>query len=166
MSKTFLISDTHFGHENILKFDPPRPFSSIKEHDQTIIDNWNKIVGTNDKVYHLGDIGFPNSGYTGRVLSALNGTKVLIKGNHDALKLSVYSQYFKDIRAYHQLDKIILAHIPLHPDSLSRWRGQIHGHTHFKNMGDPKYYNVCVEQTNYFPIDFEEINEHFKSLGI
>lgn len=167
---TWLIGDTHFGHANILKFDPPRPFDDIQEHDQTLIDNWNRVVHPKDKVYHLGDVGFKNATYLGRILSCLNGEKVLIKGNHDQLKLSQYAQYFKDIRACHQLDRLFLAHIPIHPSSLGRWKGQIHGHTHFNNVmldqhnKDPRYFNVSVEQIDYTPIAFETIRKYYEAL--
>lgn len=161
MSQTWLIGDTHFGHENILKFTPPRPFDTIEEHDQTLIDNWNSVVRPDDKVYHVGDVGFKNATYLGRILSCLNGTKVLIKGNHDQLKLSQYALYFKDVRAYHQLDRIILAHIPIHPASLGRWKGQIHGHTHFNSLDDPRYYNVSVEVVDYTPVNFDTIKKYY-----
>ena len=50
----WIISDTHFQHENILKFEPTRPGSTIQEHDEALIDNWNSVVKPGDKVYHLG----------------------------------------------------------------------------------------------------------------
>ena len=88
---TFLISDTHFGHKNILSFKRNdgtslRPaFNSIEEHDEFLIDNWNKVVSPTDKIYHLGDVGFYNVSKLLEVMSRLNGRKVLIKGNHDNL---------------------------------------------------------------------------------
>lgn len=169
--KTFLISDTHFGHANILKFTIEdgsllRPgFESIQEHDEYLIEQWNKVVGPNDKVYHLGDVGFKSFTALSLILQRLNGTKVLIKGNHDNFKLAQYAQFFKDVRATHQLDKCILSHIPLHPDSLSRWRGNIHGHTHHRWLEDKRYFNVAVECCyQYQPMDFEFVREYYKNL--
>ena len=65
MTKTFLIADTHFGHNNIINFLKPdgsklRNFLSIYDHDEYIIDKWNSVVKPEDKVYHLGDVGFKN----------------------------------------------------------------------------------------------------------
>ena len=164
--QTFLISDTHFGHENILKFlredgTPLRPgFNSISEHDQYLIYRWNSVVKPEDKVYHLGDIGFKNFSYAKRIFDALNGTKVLIKGNHDNFKLSQYEQIFKDVRGSHVLDKFVLTHIPIHPYSLDRWEGNIHGHLHSYNINDPRYINVSVEQLDdYTPINFEVLRK-------
>lgn len=162
MSKTFLISDTHFGHANILTFkkqngDPLRSFHNIVEHDEHLIEQWNKTVSPNDKVYHLGDVGFKNFTNLSLILNRLNGTKVLIKGNHDNFKLSQYQQYFKDVRASHTLDKFILTHIPIHPESVGRWKANIHGHLHDNSLKDNRYFNVSVEKTNYAPLDFEFI---------
>ena len=166
--KTFLIGDTHFGHSNILTFkkqdgSPLRVFDNIYEHDEYLIYKWNLVVKPEDKVYHLGDVGFRNFTTLNQILSRLNGSKILIKGNHDNMKLSQYAQHFKDIRGSHTLDKFILTHIPIHPDSLSRWVGNIHGHMHSNSLPDSRYINVSVEQLNdYTPIDFEEIKRKFK----
>jgi calcineurin-like phosphoesterase family protein len=166
---TFLIGDTHFGHGNILTFlkgdgSLLRPnFKDINEHDEHLIHQWNKVVGVNDKVYHLGDVGFKNFTELSKILARLNGEKVLIKGNHDNFKLSQYAQFFKDVRGSHQLDKFILTHIPIHPDSMYRWVGNIHGHLHDNSLLDKKYINVSVEKLkDYSPIPFEEIRARFK----
>lgn len=168
MAKVFLISDTHFGHANILTFRSRlnesllRPgFKDINHHDEVLIENWNKVVGPNDKVYHLGDIGFKNFTTIKQTFDRLNGTKVLIKGNHDNFKISQYAQIFKDVRSYHVLDKFVLSHIPIHPDSVGRWKANIHGHLHEETIKDPRYINVAVEQINYTPIDFEVIRKKF-----
>jgi calcineurin-like phosphoesterase family protein len=123
----------------------------------------NLVVGKEDRVYHLGDFCFSNRHL--EILSNLNGKHVLIKGNHDKLKMSQYSQYFDDVRGTHQLDGFILSHIPLHPASLTRWPVNIHGHLHSYNVTkedgsiDNRYFSVCVEQPhmNYAPISLEQI---------
>jgi len=174
MSNCFVISDTHFGHSNILTFKrtdgtPLREgFTSIKDHDLELIKRWNSVVNKGDKVYHLGDVGFTNFPYIKNIFDALNGTKVLIKGNHDNFKLSQYMQIFKDVRATHVLDKWVLSHVPVHPQSLDRWKGNLHGHLHehcimetipgLGKQDDSRYRNLCVEHINYTPVPFEEIN--------
>jgi calcineurin-like phosphoesterase family protein len=90
-------------------------------------------------------------------LALMHGDKVLIKGNHDQAKLSQYAPYFRDIRAYWQLGGCLLSHIPVHPESLSRWRANIHGHTHDRRVmlgdePDTRYVCVSVEQTDYRPV--------------
>lgn len=169
--ETWLISDTHFGHENILKFKEEdgtylRYFDSVGEMDEQLIKNWNSLVKPSDKVYHLGDVAFAKWNYIQEIFTRLNGTKVLIKGNHDNwFKLSQYAQLFKDIRASHVLDKILLAHIPIHPLSLNRWKGQVHGHLHNRIVpDDPRYYNVSVERTKYQPVNFHTIRKYYEAL--
>lgn len=166
MTTTFLTSDLHLGHAGILAFKdknghPLRPFTDLEEMHSTIITNWNSIVKPQDKVYVLGDVVIKRWAFN--VLEGLNGDKVLIKGNHDIFKLKDYLPYFRDVRAYSLLDRAFLSHIPIHPDSLSRWRANIHGHTHCNFMmtpfgkPDPRYINVCVEQTNYTPIAWDAV---------
>lgn len=162
--RIFLISDHHFSHNNILTFkrndgSPLRDFPSVSIMNEYMIQKWNDVVKPGDKVYHLGDVTFSNRFLP--IMDNLHGEKVLIKGNHDNLKISQYMQYFKDVRAYHVLDKIVLAHVPIHPESLQRWKGQVHGHTHANNLIDPKYVNVSVENVDYTPVDFEQIREYF-----
>jgi len=177
--KTFLISDTHFGHENAYKFKnddgtPMRPWDSAEEADEVMVDNWNKTVGEFDKVYHLGDVAISKRSIY--IMGRLNGKKCLIKGNHDIFKLKDYLPYFYDIRGSHKINNFILSHIPVHPREFERWSdGNIHGHLHenvvnYPNkwskygnvIKDPRYYSVCVEQINYTPINFEQIVEEMK----
>lgn len=162
MANTFFISDTHFGHANIIKFErddgtPLRPFDTVEDMDEALVKNWNDRVGVKDTVYHLGDVVINRKALP--TMDRLNGRKVLIKGNHDIFKLKDYVKYFDDIRAYKVMPKhrIICSHIPIHPDSLERWNLNIQGHLHANNLPDKKYFNVSVEQINYTPITLEEI---------
>ena len=174
MARIFVIADTHFGHSNIIKFTNDQgeiirkdlngnAFNNVHEHDELIIRLWNETVFPEDHVYHLGDVGFTNFPYIKDIFDKLNGTKVLIKGNHDNFKLSQYMQIFKDVRAVHVLDKYVLSHVPVHPMCLDRWKGNIHGHTHehcvesSPHHKDKRYINVCVEHTNYTPIEFVKL---------
>ena len=175
MQNVFLISDTHFGHANMYTFtneDGTRvrhQFKDVSEGDAAMIENWNRVVKPNDKVYHLGDV-FINRKFR-YILSGLNGKKVLIKGNHDIFNLSDYTEFFYDIRAYHVLDKMILSHVPIHRDSIERFKGNVHGHLHsnvvLDSMKQPDVYykSVCVEHINYTPIELSEVTKHFAALS-
>jgi len=77
----FFTSDTHFGHENIIKYCK-RPFANAAEMDKALIRNWNRVVGPHDLVYHLGDFAV-GGGPAGPYLDQLNGRIILIHGNHD-----------------------------------------------------------------------------------
>jgi len=84
----FIVSDTHFGHTNILEYDG-RPFSSIEAHDEALIKNWNALVQPHDTVYHLGDIAlFKRAQQSPKtrlatLLRRLQGKIHLVRGNHD-----------------------------------------------------------------------------------
>lgn len=181
MPSVFLTSDTHFGHRGICQFtnydgSPVRPWDSVEEMDEEMVKRWNDTVGPKDKVYHLGDVVINRKSL--QILDRLNGDKVLIKGNHDIFKLTDYVKYFRDIRAYHVMNGCILSHIPVSKGSIARFGTNIHGHTHgnrvMKTVGfwpfkkqviDPDYFCVCVEQTDFRPILFEDVIKRIKDQG-
>lgn len=172
--KTWVAADHHFGHANILTFkrddgSPLRPFASIEEHDETIIANHNVVVDPEDRVYLLGDLAMHRRNV--HLVSRLNGRLVLVKGNHDIFKIKDYLKYFDDIRAYvvqkdQDGNKVILSHIPIHPESLGRFGTNIHGHLHYQRVlsehnlhgprPDPRYICVSLEHTNYSPIEIHQ----------
>ena len=124
--------------------------------NEYIIERHNSVVRPQDKIYMLGDVVF-HKRYL-HIVGRLNGTKVLIKGNHDLLDASDYLQYFKDIRAVHQFKGLIMSHIPIHPDCLGRWGNNVHGHLHDNVIKDPRYHNVSMERLkDYTPISLEEL---------
>jgi len=164
--RTWVYSDPHFYHRNIVKFtnydgSPVRPWDDADKMSEEMIEWYNEMVDDNDRVYILGDVAFTRRSLNNS-LPRLKGRKVLVKGNHDQDKLSYYSQYFDDVRAYVIKKGFIMSHIPIHPKSLSRWKLNIHGHLHCNKVmdgdePDPRYRNVCVEQTNYRPILLDDV---------
>jgi calcineurin-like phosphoesterase family protein len=156
----FLISDTHFSQESFLTFkepdgSPARPFASVEEADETMVERWNAVVKPGDKVYHLGDVAFKPRHL--EIMLRLNGAKRLIMGNHDTLDTKHYLKYFKTLYSVRPLEGIIMSHIPIHRDCLGRFGSNVHGHLHHKVIHDPRYLNVCVEKTDYAPIEFSEV---------
>jgi len=158
MGNIFVTSDTHFHHSNIIKYCN-RPFVSSYEMDEELIKNWNSVVASSDKVYHLGDVYFPKYKNEGEMLfSRLNGTKVLILGNHDKGKDQNLLKYFSRIYVWRFLKEfgLLLTHVPVHQDSISsKLKYNVHGHTH--DRGSPKgpYRSACVELNNYTPVPIE-----------
>jgi calcineurin-like phosphoesterase family protein len=134
---TWFISDTHFGHRNILKYSN-RPFSSIKEMNEVMIQNWNRCVKAEDEIWHLGDFAFGSISFTKQILQSLNGKINLVYGNHDqeiikhldqiCMEIKT-AQYYKEISWYKQ--KIVLFHY-----GQRVWRDShhgaimLHGHSH------------------------------------
>jgi calcineurin-like phosphoesterase family protein len=162
MSNVWLISDTHFGHTNIIKY-ANRPFESVEEMDEALVENWNSVVKQGDKVYHLGDVTMNSKSLD--IMPRLNGRKVLIKGNHDIQKLKFYIPHFYDIRGSHELNNYLLTHIPVHESQKYRFNANIHGHLHDSLINDPFYVNVSVEQIGYTPIAFDEIDARIRGLN-
>ncbi len=155
MPNTFLIADSHFGHEKIAEY---RGFKSTEEMDETLIEKWNAVVRPQDKVYHLGDVAMNRRHI--KTIGRCNGDKVLIKGNHDAFRLSDYTPYFRDIRAYHVLSDMILSHIPIHPAQLTRFKVNVHGHLHGKETDISwagKYLCVSAENIGLKPISLDDV---------
>lgn len=183
MANRFLISDTHFGHTNTWeKFtlsdgSPLRPFTSTEEMDETMVDNWNRVVRPQDTVYHLGDVVIARRHL--ETVKLLNGRKILIRGNHDIFKdKDYYEAGFEQIHGVRVfVDQFILSHIPLHPDCVGeRFKRNVHGHLHGNRImidetlissshtqsgsylqPDPRYLCVCVEQINFTPISFDDV---------
>lgn len=187
MPAVFLVSDTHFGHAGVCRFmrndgvTKLRPWDSPEEMDEFMIKAWNERVRPNDKVYHLGDVVINRRAMS--TLARLNGDKVLIRGNHDIFRDDEYRQYFRELRAYHVMNGMILSHVPVHEASLGRFGVNIHGHLHASRVKkargvdaktgavlysteiDPRYHCVCVEQTDFAPILFEDVIKRITAEG-
>ena len=180
MPAVFLVSDTHFGHAGVCHFmrddgvTKLRPWDDPEEMDEAMVAAWNERVRPRDKVYHLGDVVINRRAL--KTLARLNGDKVLIKGNHDIFRLEEYTEYFRDVRGYHVMNGMILSHIPVHEESLARFGTNIHGHLHHRRVMrtdtylkeevvDPRYHCVCVEQTDFAPILFEDVIKRIRDEG-
>lgn len=168
MAEIFLISDTHFSHEGVCKFlrsdgTKLRPWDTTEEMDEELVKRWNSVVTPQDKVYHLGDVTMKQQHL--KILDRCNGHKRLIRGNHDIFKTKLYMRYFGEIYGVRVLDDMILSHIPLHPESVTkRYKTNVHGHTHANSMNSPVHISVCVEQIDYTPISIEDLRLKIKAL--
>lgn len=178
-SNIYFTSDTHFGHDNIIKFCH-RPFKDVEEMNSELIRRWNEKVGPDDTIFHLGDFAFGGSDIWNNTLKQLNGHKILIIGNHDNKNFRPdYEKYFDYICQQLQLfvngRKIYLNHYPFLCYGGS-WRNyknavwQLFGHVHSgpnNNGADdsrldilfPYQYDVGVDNNNYYPVSFAEIQE-------
>lgn len=157
MSNRFFISDTHFGHKNIINYSD-RPFGNFEDMDWQIVNNWNHVVGDTDVVYHLGDVAMGDSTRWDNILKSLNGYKILVTGNHDRIFAGEkprqrerwdekYHEWFDEV--YDNLTGLVLSngtvvnlsHFPYDGDSHAEERYReyrlrddgtilVHGHTH------------------------------------
>lgn len=177
MSKIFFISDTHFCHTNILKYEN-RPFNSVEEMNTSLVNKWNNKVSKTDEVYILGDFSFGNEEETLSILNKLNGQKYLILGNHDHVvkKSKSVRDKFAWVKDYYMLKlkthnlKIVMMHYPLAVWDCKH-HGAIHlyGHIH-SNIGNHSLekeelnsFNVGVDVNNFEPISLDEILEKLKN---
>lgn len=166
----FIISDTHFSHENMLIFRDEsgrrvRPeFSTYPEMDEAMVERWNAVVRPQDHVYHLGDVALGRKHL--EIVRRLNGHKRLVFGNHDIYDYTEYANVgFKKLMGMRVIDGFILTHVPVHEGSLGRFKANIHGHIHASKIPDSRYFNACVEHHNYTPIAFEDIKKTIKENG-
>lgn len=164
--ETFIISDTHFGHKNIIKYEN-RP----ENHNELMVRRWNNTVSKHSRVLHLGDVFLCPLEEAEQWLSQLNGEKWLVLGNHDTRASEVYEKMgfhvvgeniFKEIGGY----KIIFSHYPLYdlPKSILNIHGHIHG-----GKGRPQFFrnqniNVSTEVLDYTPTKLHKILEDFRYL--
>lgn len=168
MINTWFTSDTHFFHENILKYEPEaRPFATVEEMNEKLIENWNSVVKPKDKVYHLGDFCFGGVKNVS-IAARLNGSKRLVMGNHDKYPIEEYAKYFDKIFGVTFWNEYILSHVPVHIGQMQgekrRCWVNLHGHLHSKELPGVEYFNVSVERHKLFPISADEIEDYVAQI--
>lgn len=156
----FFTSDTHFGHARIIELCK-RPFESVEAMDETIIANWNAVVGPRDEVWHLGDFSYSRVNAQG-IFDRLNGRKSLIVGNHD--DNDTVNMGWENIQHIHEVRyqkrKIVLCHYPfLEWPGYFRQALHIHGHQHNDSMWEPgrTAIDVGVDATGFKPVSVDII---------
>lgn len=152
--KIFVIADTHFGHENIIKYCS-RPFQSVEEMNKVMLKNWNNTVSQQDLVIHLGDLYLGKKAEAREFLKKLNGRKILIMGNHDNWSESFYRECgFETVSRFPILYNgfFLMSHAPLQLSETTPYFN-CYGHVH----NDEKYQDTptskcfSVERINYTP---------------
>lgn len=168
---TWIISDTHFGHKNIVKYCN-RPM----EHNDLMLVGWRANVNPEDTVLHLGDLAVwygAEESYWLKAASALPGNKFMLRGNHDKLKDKVYADLGYTVVPEFIWDwdgkRVLFTHAPAGQEHARQsawapWDINVHGHIHnndyhpnddlFKGR---KYINVSVELMDYKPVRLRDI---------
>ena len=166
----YYVSDLHFGHKNIREMCK-RPFSSIEEMDEQLVENWNKRVKKNDRVYILGDLIYKSTTPPEAYLERLKGEKVLILGNHDKWWVDKVdlTKYFSSVMRLDVINtgkgKATLCHFPM-MDFEGRYL--IHGHIHANTDMDywsvlknsDRTLNAGVDVNGFQPVTFVELLEN------
>lgn len=155
MSDVYLISDTHFGHNNYKKFVPWIADMTHQEYIDIVIARWNSVINKGDTVWVLGDAAWNGKGLT--YFNELNGTKHLVRGNHDRLSTLSYLRFFNSVHGIVKVNGYWLSHCPIHPDEL-RGHKNIHGHVHQNELGDPRYIYVGADKLEGYPVRIKDID--------
>ena len=156
-------SDTHFGHEKIIHL-AKRPFKSMEEMDEVIIQKWNQRVKPGDIVYHLGDFALKQTReQTLATLKRLRGQVHLITGNHEDNALAI-APYFADVKSYKSIkvgeQKIVLFHYPIRSwDGIFKGAWHLFGHVHGMLKGFGKSMDVGVDTHDFYIYSFDEVKE-------
>lgn len=175
--KIFFTSDIHFGHRGILHFNK-RPFKDEVEMDNTLIENWNNVVPKNGLVFVVGDIGETNNERIIEIFEQLNGSKILIRGNHDIIyreetlqKIFLEIYDLLDIKIYDQLgnkyQQIVLCHYPMFDwNNFHEGSWHLFGHLHTRQLMEfetlktklfAKQYDVGIDGNSFRPVSYYEI---------
>lgn len=184
-SGVFFTSDLHFRHGNIIKYCK-RPFETVQEQTEKLIENWNKTVPDTATVFILGDFAFANKNQWRSILNQLTGKKYLILGNHDRPS-DIPEEEFEEIADLatvvikikeNEYKTFILSHRPI-----LCWEGSndgsimLYGHVHTCTNPEveetidselikfmPKNsWDVGVDNNNYKPISIEEVLEQIEN---
>jgi len=141
MSKTYITSDLHFGHKNILKFCPEtrgKYYGDIDYMRESMIEEWNNIVNEEDVVYILGDVCFGSAIKSAVIVNRLNGRLILVKGNHDH-EIIRHNKEFRDafdsihdyLTIVYDGTFVVMFHYPIATfDKQHRGAVHFHGHLH------------------------------------
>ena len=175
----FFTSDLHLGHERALSDRPE--FRDIREHDEFLIEQWNKKVTKKDEIYILGDLSFRSPHPIEHYLSRMNGRKHLIIGNHDGYwmhHVADLSEHFESVEHLKiikfEKKRITLCHYPMLEWPGSRYvesgssfliHGHIHGDTHSPAYRHIRYFqphalNAGVDVNHFQPVTFAELQEN------
>lgn len=166
----WFISDTHFGHANIIRYCD-RPFRTVEDMDKAMLEKWNSVVSPDDEVFFVGDFSFGGATYAQEILEQLHGVKHLILGNHDNERTpGFWNRHFVSVETTRRIvidgvgRAVTLCHYPTFGPKAPQLL--IHGHSHNNRPLVTTYdatrqtlINVSVENLDYTPIPESRIAE-------
>lgn len=164
MSRLMITSDLHLGHKNVHKFRTK--FATAEEHHNEVFENLATNIGKHDSVIFLGDIAF-DIHWLEKIYFINCVKKTLVLGNHDTERLHILdlTSVFDSIHSMYSRRNMLFTHCPVHSGEFRGKKLNIHGHLHnrlvkdFFEATDTRYFNACLEHTDYKPISFAEILE-------
>jgi calcineurin-like phosphoesterase family protein len=166
----FFTADTHFSHINIIKYCY-RPFKDYIEHDETLIENWNKQVSRTDQVYHLGDFAYGSHDNVRRIRAKLKGKIHLILGNHDLKnRIQNLPGLFTSINQLKTIcinkQHIVLCHYAMRIWDKSHFNSwHLFGHSHGRSPGQGKSFDCGVDTNNFKLYSMDDIVGRMKNCS-
>jgi calcineurin-like phosphoesterase family protein len=172
---TFFTSDTHFGHANIIEYCK-RPYASVEEMNQTLIERWNDRVTESDVIWHLGDFAFMKQSQIIDIVMQLRGQKFLLLGNHDEKRIGRAPHQYEGADLFEEVhtgiveakfegQRIVLCHYALRVWNRSHhgaWH--LYGHSHGSLPDDPHAFSmdVGVDPNGYAPVSMDQVRSHME----
>jgi calcineurin-like phosphoesterase family protein len=158
---TWFTADTHFGHAGALALYR-RPFSSVPAMDAAMAERWNRTVGPDDEVWHLGDFALRTSAAAAStLLCSLNGRKHLITGNNDPPDIAALPEW-ASVQAYAEITvdtyRLILCHYAFRTwNGMAKGALNLHGHSHGRLKPLPRQTDVGVDSWDFRPILIQQM---------
>lgn len=187
----FYTSDTHFGHQRIIELCN-RPFSSVEEMNEVMIERWNSVVKPTDTVIHFGDVALGKIAESLPLIERLNGIKSLIPGNHDRIfsgekpkmreRFQEQYEWVFNGGIMPEISYFVIGHRPVlgshfpyvgdshgvdrHADKRPNDEGLplIHGHVHDSWKFNGRMFNVGVDVNNFTPVSEDEVVDWLNGL--
>jgi calcineurin-like phosphoesterase family protein len=165
---TWVTSDLHFGHKNIMSFCPQsraRFKNDLAYMNEAMVKEWNDLIAPEDTVYILGDVAFLSGSDAAKMVSRLAGVKILVRGNHDRKTLMDvnFRNCFKDVHEYLDINyngtKVVMFHYPIAEwDQMRRGSVHLHGHLHGGVSGMEKFRcrDMGMDATGMIAITMED----------
>ena len=166
--KTWITSDLHWGHRNIMSFCPQsraRFRNDLDYMNEQMVKEWNDLIAPEDLVYILGDVAFLPAQKAAETVNRLNGTKILVEGNHDrkALNDPTFRRCFQEVHKYLDINyngtKVVMFHYPIAEwDQMHRGSVHLHGHLHGGTSGMEKFRcrDIGIDATCMIAISMED----------
>jgi calcineurin-like phosphoesterase family protein len=163
VNQTYFTADHHWGHEGVIRMCG-RPFASLAEMDEALVEHWNGVVRPRDTVYHLGDFSYRAGRERAQaIFRRLNGRKLLVMGNHDRqwTRELGWAEVLRDIAPVAvEGQRLVLSHYALRTWP-GAFRGALHlfGHSHGRMPGTDRSTDVGVDTWGYVPVILDQIRE-------
>ena len=169
--KTYFYSDPHFGHRNIINF-ADRDFTDIEDMEDYMIHTYNSVVTTEDQVIWVGDCFFTTAEKAAEIMDKLNGSKILVRGNHDGSPARMRRIGFDFVCEEMVLKmaghRVRVSHYPYAQDNYPYDQTDraiddggilIHGHTHSADKVNGNMIHVGVDAWDFRPVAKKQIEK-------